>query len=322
MARKFTHVAPARRLERAGVPTKDAAIILKALEPRPRAAHVEAAFTMLRRYMKETKHADLPPLESKLYAHRKKAAAVEKELLQEKRLKEKARQKERDRTMAKALPPAASALKAAGIKLVVASAPEFEVMGCVEGHWHPGKLLIRDGQTGGETYFSYFDTDLRRQCERRIWAYEIASHDLDVTPVNGGANVVEESDDDEADPDEAEEDKELLEPSNAVPLVEPPDLDPLEFLDNLAEASSKIKPPKPRQLLKKHLGIDADYMALVATGVEIELDLDTVATTPSTRHAASATPSVPRSNRDTQTTRTSSLQTNPSARFGDRVLQM
>ena len=106
MARKFTHVAPARRLERAGVPTKDADIILKALEPRPRAAHVEAAFTMLRRYMKETKHADLPPLESKLYAHRKKAAAVEKELLQEKRLKEKARQKERDRAMAKALPPA------------------------------------------------------------------------------------------------------------------------------------------------------------------------------------------------------------------------
>ena len=51
MARKFTHVAPARRLERAGVPTKDADIILKALEPRPRAAHVEAAFTMLRRYM-------------------------------------------------------------------------------------------------------------------------------------------------------------------------------------------------------------------------------------------------------------------------------
>ena len=95
MARKFTQVAPARRLARAGVPTKDADIILKALEPRPRAAHVEAAFTMLRRYMKETKHADLPPLKGKLYAHRKKAAAVEKELLQEKRLKEKARQKER-----------------------------------------------------------------------------------------------------------------------------------------------------------------------------------------------------------------------------------
>ena len=148
---------------------------------------------MLRRYIKETKHADLPPLKSKLYAHRKKAAAVEKELLQEKRLKEKARQKERDRAMAKALPPAASALKAAGIPLIVASAPEFEVMGCVEGHWHPGKLLIRDGQTGGETYFSYFDTDLRRQCERRIWAYEIASPDLDVTPVNGGANVVEQA---------------------------------------------------------------------------------------------------------------------------------
>ena len=41
MARKFTQVAPARRLERAGVPTKDADIILKALEPRPRKTHVK-----------------------------------------------------------------------------------------------------------------------------------------------------------------------------------------------------------------------------------------------------------------------------------------